>query len=472
MTQIQTKQKEAKRIFLKKLGIETDLEGRVKIDQTTMKKLKPIPQGNQYKTLTVSDSNFMGFRARVNPGGSKSFIYRYRPKDPSNVVQEKQIITIGTWYDNSDPRFKDKIGMTPTVARNLAKDMVLKIAKKEDPYSIVKAKRKGRTVLSVYTDWIEKRVPSSNFKASSRKDYISRFNTYVKQNSKLERHKKLYRQEADAFKLIKSTYKDITKDDYICIHNAVSKNSKTQANRLIEDMRLVEKYAIEIDVLENRVCIFRKKELNKEVDRLDKEDPYTVSEMRRYRKAAAQLIKENVSVYLVPCLMLLAAGILGGRSKSMMFCLEWDQIDFENKFIKFMDTKNNEPIKLDYDYRFAAILRIMKRYQKTINHKDKRYKFVFPALDKKFKCKHVRDPRKTHQTIIEKAKLPYKVIHFLRHSWATTVYEATGDLLAVKEMGGWKSIEAVQKYTHVSRKMRRNKLKQIRTYVSSNSHVA
>jgi hypothetical protein len=39
-------------------------------------------------------------------------------------------------------------------------------------------------------------------------------------------------------------------------------------------------------------------------------------------------------------------------------------------------------------------------------------------------------------------------------------------------MGGWKSIEAVQKYTHVSRKMRRNKLKQIRTYVNNNSHVA
>ena len=126
----------------------------------------------------------------------------------------------------------------------------------------------------------------------------------------------------------------------------------------------------------------------------------------------------------------------------------------------------------DYDYKFAAILRVMRHHQKTINHKDKRYKFVFPSLDKKFKCKHMNDPRKTHQTIIEKAKLPYKVIHFLRHTWATTVYEATGDLLAVKEMGGWKSIEAVQKYTHVSRKMRRNKLKQIRNYVSSNSHVA
>ena len=38
-------------------------------------------------------------------------------------------------------------------------------------------------------------------------------------------------------------------------------------------------------------------------------------------------------------------------------------------------TKNNEPIKLDYDYRLAAILRVMKHHQKTINHKDKRYKF-------------------------------------------------------------------------------------------------
>jgi site-specific recombinase XerC len=95
----------------------------------------------------------------------------------------------------------------------------------------------------------------------------------------------------------------------------------------------------------------------------------------------------------------------------------------------------------------------MKHHQKTINHKDKRYKFVFSSRDKCFKCKHVKDTRKTHQTIIDKAKLPYKVIHFLRHSWATTVYEATEDLLAVKEMGGWKSIEAVQKYTYDSRKI-------------------
>jgi len=99
--------------FLKKLGIETDLEGRVRIDQSVMKKLRPIPEGNRYRSLIISDTQLMGFRAKVSPGGTKSFIYRYRPKgSQDNAAIEKQIITIGNWYDNSDPKDRDKISMT------------------------------------------------------------------------------------------------------------------------------------------------------------------------------------------------------------------------------------------------------------------------------------------------------------------------------------------------------------------------
>ena len=144
---------------------------------------------------------------------------------------------------------------------------------------------------------------------------------------------------------------------------------------------------------------------------------------------------------------------------------------FKNNIIRFLDTKNNDTIILDFDYRFRAILRIMANHRKTLNHKDKRYQYVFPSLDKRFKNKFIKDPRKTHQSIIQRAKLPYKVIHFLRHSWATTFYEATKDLLAVKEMGGWKSIEAVQKYTQVSREQRKNRLIMQRKYMNK-SHVA
>ena len=469
----QEKQTNTKAAFLKKLGIETDLEGRIEINQTIMKKLKPVPIGNQYKPLVISDSKLMGFRARVNPGGSKSFIYRYRPKgSDENKALEKQVITIGNWYENSDPKHRDKLGMTPTVARQLAKEMIIKIAKKEDPYSIVKAKRKGRSLLSVYTDWITKRVPSANFKANSKKNYASRYNVYVKQNSKMEKHKRLYRQEFNAFKLFKVEFKNLTKDDYISIHNAVSKCSKYQANRLVEDIRLVEQYAIEIGVLDKRLCIFGKKEMNKETDRLDREDPYTRFEMKRYRLAALKLIGVDRAVYLVSCLMLLSCGLLGGRSKSMIFGLRWDQIDLKNNTIRFLDTKNDDTIILDYDYRFKAILRIMGNHRKSINHKDKRYQYVFPSRDRTFKSKFLMDPRKTHQSIIQLSKLSYKCIHFLRHSWATTLYEATHDVLAVKEMGSWKSLEAVQKYTQVSREQRKKRLVVQRNYMNNKSHVA
>jgi site-specific recombinase XerD len=73
---------------------------------------------------------------------------------------------------------------------------------------------------------------------------------------------------------------------------------------------------------------------------------------------------------------------------------------------------------------------------------------------------------------LEKAKLKYKCIHFLRHSWATNSFEATGDILSVKEMGGWQDIKSVQKYIHVSQKLRKERLNQMRIHMNKRSHVA
>ena len=42
---------------------------------------------------------------------------------------------------------------------------------------------------------------------------------------------------------------------------------------------------------------------------------------------------------------------------------------------------------LYFDYRFKAVLRIMLNHRKTINHRDKRFAYVFPALSKKSKTK-------------------------------------------------------------------------------------
>lgn len=470
---VKTDQEKEKINHIINLGINLDDDGRCEINNTNLKKLKPIPKGNRYREIILRDKRLMGFRARCNIGGSISFVYRYRPKelDLNGKPLEKLNITLGQWVDNSLPGNKYVKGMTPTVARQIAEDMKIKIAKKEDPYSILKAKKKGRSMISVFEEWISKRLDSANYKKKSQIDYKSRFNLYVKCGSKREDHKQLYKSNIDAFKSLREPIKDMTKNKYIAVHNAISKHSKYQANRVIEDLRLVEQYAIEIGVLEKRVCIFKEKELNKEVDRLDRSAPYTPLEMKRYKKAALKLIKIDRIKNLVSCFVLLAAAILGGRSKSMVYSLRWDQIDFKNKIIRFENTKNNEDITLDFDYRLGAILRILKGHRNTIHKKDKRYQYVFSSAKKEFKTKHIQDPRKTHRSIIEIAKLEYKCIHFLRHSWATNMYEATKDLLAVKEMGGWESLEAVKKYVDVNRKIRKQRLDAQRRYLA-NSHVA
>ena len=460
--------------FIKKLGIETDALGRVKIDVGVLEKIRPMPSGNYYKEVILRDANLMGFRVRANPGGKITFFFRFRPKGLNSKGKfcEKQSITLGDWYNKKDPKQKDLIGLTPAFARKLAEDMKIKIYKKEDPWSIVKERKKGRSLLSVHTEWIEKRLPSANYKAKSVIDYKSRFNLYIKCNGKGAAHKKLYRSYPAAFAKIKQPIKDLTKDDYIALHNAITKHKPYPANRLIEDLRLVEQYAIELELLEKRVVKFKKKELNNEVDRLDKEDPFTTQEMKRYRLAALDHIKNYRDLCLVPALCLLTTGLLGGRSKSMIFSLRWDQVNYATNTLKFLDTKNNQAITLDFDYRLKAILRIMLQHRQTINYRDKRYAYVFPASSKKFNTKHINDPRRTHKSILEKAKLKYKCIHFLRHSWATNSFEATGDILSVKEMGGWQDIKSVQKYIHVSQKLRKERLNQMRIYMNKRSHVA
>ena len=121
-------------------------------------------------------------------------------------------------------------------------------------------------------------------------------------------------------------------------------------------------------------------------------------------------------------------------------------------------------LELFIDYRFKALLRIMLNHRRTINHRDKRFSYVFPTLSKKCKTKYLRDPRKTHSSIIKLAGLEYKCIHFLRHSWATNGYAATGDSMAIQELGGWKDHKSVEKYIKVSDKIKKQRIKQIAAY--------
>ena len=104
------------------------------------------------------------------------------------------------------------------------------------------------------------------------------------QNSKQQKHKQMYRSFRDAFKIVHAPIKTLQRDDYIALHSAVSQCFPFQANRLMEDIRLaVEKYAVENKVMTRAAISFPKKSLNKELKRLEKEDPFTPQEIFRFK---------------------------------------------------------------------------------------------------------------------------------------------------------------------------------------------
>ena len=104
--------------------IELDNDGRVKIDNQVMALLKAIPDGNYYKEKIIKDKNLLGFRARANPGGQRSFVYRYRPKGKDEngnyfeKVNDAQTKLFGNSYVNNSSK---NIKILPMLSGDLNK---------------------------------------------------------------------------------------------------------------------------------------------------------------------------------------------------------------------------------------------------------------------------------------------------------------------------------------------------------------
>ncbi len=57
-------------------------QDRVRINKEVMALLKPIPDpnGEKYLERVINDTDVIGFKAKANTGGSRSYFYQYTPK--------------------------------------------------------------------------------------------------------------------------------------------------------------------------------------------------------------------------------------------------------------------------------------------------------------------------------------------------------------------------------------------------------
>ena len=127
-----------------------------------------------------------------------------------------------------------------------------------------------------------------------------------------------------------------------------------------------------------------------------------------------------------------------GMRKSEILNLKWEDIDFHQKIIYIMNTKNNEKREIPINQVvFDSLLKVKK-------HPDSPYVFCNkdgkPYGDVKTAFWHAR----------KRAGIKNFRFHDLRHTFASHLVMAGVDLNTVKELLGHKDIKMTLRYAHLS----------------------
>ena len=147
-----------------------------------------------------------------------------------------------------------------------------------------------------------------------------------------------------------------------------------------------------------------------------------------------------------------------GMRKGEVFSLTWQDIDFKNEIIQIKDTKNNRNRTSFMTKEVKAMLKTIQRsgsgvghiFQKknggSINHVYKVFDRTVEALGFNKGIKDRRDK---------------VVFHTLRHTFASWLASNGTPLLVIKELGGWQSLDMVERYTHLVPDEKREAIKNL-----------
>lgn len=140
--------------------------------------------------------------------------------------------------------------------------------------------------------------------------------------------------------------------------------------------------------------------------------------------------------------LLVILALSTGARYSEIINLQWKNIDFKNKQLHFLDTKNGEdrgvPLsQLAYD--------LLKEHSKVRNIKSD---FVFARS----KGDQPLDIRCHWRKILKEIKLENFRFHDLRHSAASELAMSGASLLEIAEILGHKTLAMVQRYSHLTKK--------------------
>lgn len=141
-----------------------------------------------------------------------------------------------------------------------------------------------------------------------------------------------------------------------------------------------------------------------------------------------------------PLRTIILTGIYAGvRVKSEALTLTWDNIDFENGFLTVQDAyaKSGETRTVPLEAGLREALLVLKE-KATGQH-------VF----EKSNGKPYRSIRTAFDTACRSARIANVTPHTLRHTFGSRLGMAGVDARTIQELGGWKKLEMVERYTHL-----------------------
>lgn len=442
-------------------------EGRIKLANALIKKLKCNTKADkngdaQYVETIFNDTEKVGLKLKINPGKSKSFFFQ-------------------SWSARLKRPVKYTIGQFPEWKIERARSLIDKLKEGiklgQDPKSIIETNRLIPTLNEAIDVWKNDIMNVSNsYRVSTKEDIGDRFRAWIDLKPKRQDLQKYIAANRAALNIGNKQIHTISKTDILKWFKLVTVRGPDQANRIIDDLKIVIKWAMENKSwrIEDNFAKLNKSELNPKTKRIDKYETYTQEEVVRIRKSViknALLKSKGVKYYprnFASLMGILMALFQGRRYRDELLSLPWSKVDVDQ--VTLDKTKNEDSVTRFLLNRHTQwILRKMKQYGKE-KFKETRQirfkKYVFPAM-RKSKVGHCFNIDKTFKTICKEAKVRVLPVYMLRHTWASNALAAGVSLKDIKDEGGWKSWDMVESYSKADDKRRKNTSQKIATYLAT-----
>jgi integrase len=132
-----------------------------------------------------------------------------------------------------------------------------------------------------------------------------------------------------------------------------------------------------------------------------------------------------------------------GMRKGEILKLRWENVNWERKTLRLLDTKNGESRRLPID---SILLRELSEHRGRVKNEE----WVFPSFDNDGNVVPMADVKGSFGQVLKDAGITNFRFHDLRHTFASHYMMKGGQLYALSNILGHKDLKMTQRYAKLS----------------------